>query len=509
MPIKKLLIIFLFLTSCQSETPRHSSALNVNFQVGDVSSLSPHLLVDMRGRVLGKLLFEGLMRIDCQGRPQLAGAERVEISSDRTQYTFTLRKQFWSDGSQVTSNQYVDSWRYALQPATNAPRADLFYLIKNGQKAKKGEISIEQIGVSAPDPQTLVIQLEHSSAYFLHLLAQPLFAPLKAPTEEPTVFNGPFVIKKWEKGISLQLEPNTLFWNRSSVHLPQINISCVTDPMTALYLYEKGQIDWIGDPISPISNEATVQLREKGLALARPVDRFYWIYLNPSHPLLQSVKIRKALYLSINREEITKHIFQGAEPLLTPVHQSVIPYKPEQEDLERARCLFKEGLEELNIHNTPSFTLSYAQYANVKPLAEYLKNSWEEALGLTLQLQVNEWNVLRQNLEKGNFDVGGCFESAFYGDPLELLERFESLGNGNYCQWQNECFKQKLALIKKESDEKKQIELLIEAESILADETPFIPVFRAMHFYAHHPELKDYVFDATGCVDFAYARLNK
>lgn len=80
--------------------------------------------------------------------------------------------------------------------------------------------------------------------------------------------------------------------------------------------------------------------------------------------------------------------------------------------------------------------------------------------------------------------------------------------NGNYCQWQSETFKQKLALIKQERDEKKRIELLIEAENILIKETPFIPVFRATHIYAHPRQLSGYVFDAAGCVDFAYARFN-
>jgi oligopeptide transport system substrate-binding protein len=501
-------IIAMLLPSCQTAQPQQNlSTLNLNFQVGDVPSLSPHFLIDSRGRVLGKLLYEGLTRIDRFGSPQLAGAQNIEISPDGTQYTFTLRKQCWSDGSPVTAEHYVASWQHALNPRSDTPRPDLFYLLRNGRKAKKGEVAVEQVGVRALNAQTLIINLEYPSSHFLHLLAHPMFVPLKDPLEEPKVFNGPFIIKNWEKGNRLTLVPNNYFWNRDAVQLSQINISCVTDAATAFYMYEKQQIDWIGDPIDPVSQETATQLIERGHALFQSPDRFYWIYLNLNHPILRSAKIRKALYLSIQREQIINYICYG-EAMLTPLPQSMIPYIPEKENLNKAKQLFKEGLEELKLNETPTLILSYAKYANMKALSEYLKNSWEGTLGLNIQLQVNEWNVLRQNLERGNFEMGGRFEFAFYGDALELLERFSELSHGNYCQWENETFKHKLALIKQEKEEDKQIGFLIDAEKILIDETPFIPVFRATNIYTHHPKLKEYVFDTSGCVDFAYSRFD-
>ena len=193
----------------------------------------------------------------------------------------------------------------------------------------------------------------------------------------------------------------------------------------------------------------------------------------------------------------------------------MIPYsilKTDKEDLELAKRLFREGLQELNLTKdiSPPIAWSYiSDVAGRKQLAEYLKERWEEAFGLTIKLQGCEWNVLRHKLESGAFEIGGCMASAFYGDPLEFLDRFEELNNDNFPQWESDAFKEKISLIRQETDEHKRMDLLVEAEQILVDQTPFIPLYRLIHVYAHNPSLKDYVIDGAGCVDFAYASFAK
>ena len=509
------LILMFSSYACQPKGAKSAiTSLRLNFQEGDVPSCHPFQTAGhVRGRVLGKLLFEGLTRIDNKGKPILAGAKELHLSSDKKTYTFLLRDNHWSDGSPVTADHYVSAWRHALTPGSDCLRADLFYLIKNGQKAKKGEVSIEEIGIQALDPTTLKVELENPSSYFLSLLAQPLFAPLKSPQEEPTAFNGPFKIKDWVKGREIHLEANSHFWNCGCVQLKDITIDCIQDPMTTLYMYEKGQIDWVGDPFCALQKEAKLDLIKKKQAYSQPVDRFFWIFLNTHHPLLSSEKIRKALSLSIDRAQIVNHISIGGEPILTPVPEAMIPYSyhpAPEEDLEGTQRLFSEGLKEMGMDKMPSVTLSYVNDGpGGKQLAEYLKERWEDAFGFTTQLQAYEWNVFRSHMEHHNFEIGGCMASAFYGDPLEFLDRFAELSNSNFPQWESAVFKEKISLIRQEPNEQKRIDLLREAEKILVDQTPFIPVYRCIHVFAHHPSLKGYTLDSAGCVDFAYASFVK
>ena len=509
-----LIMMFSSYSCQQTDTKSAITALRLNFQDGDVPSC--HLFQTashVRGRVLGKLLFEGLTRIDNTGKPILAGAKELHLSPDQKTYTFLLRDNHWSDGSAVTADHYVSAWRYALTPGSDCLRSDLFYLIKNGQKAKKGEVSIEQVGIQALDPTTLKVELENPSSYFLSLLAQSLFAPLKAPQEEPTTFNGPFKIKEWIKGKVIQLAANSYFWNCEQVQLNHITIDCVQDAMTNLYMYEKGQMDWIGDPFCPLQKESVLDLIKKKQAYSQPVDRFFWIFLNTHHPLLSSEKIRKALSLSIDRAQIVNHICIGGEPILAPLSEAMIPFSRDQiqeENLVLAQELFSEGLKEMGMDKMPPVVLSYTHDTpSRKQLTEYLKERWEDTFGFTIQIQGYDWNVYRSHLEHHNFEVGGCMESAFYGDPLEFFDRFVELSNSNFPQWESALFKEKISLIRKEPNEQKRMDLLVEAEKILLDQTPFIPVYRCTHVFAHHPSLKDYIIDNAGCVDFAYASFTK
>jgi oligopeptide transport system substrate-binding protein len=458
----------------------------------------------MKGLCLGKLLFEGLTRLDGEGKPALAGAEDVEVSTDGKKYLFTLRKNHWSDGRPVTAEDYVRTWRYALSPQSVCLLPHLFYILKNGGAAKRGERSVEEIGVRAIDASTLEVELEHPSPYFFHLLAHPIFVPLHSPEREPTLFNGPFVVREWKKSDSMQLAPNPWFWNKEKVSLPSIHILCVQDPTTSSLLFEKEEIQWVGDPISRLTRDIALSVVARGEALSVPVDRFSLLYLNTKHPLLRSQKIRKALSLSIDRQQIAEHLSFGV-----PISRFTSSEQNESGlDLEAARTLYREGLEELRFtpQTAPPLVFSYVPVQ--KTLVEYLQAEWTRHLGIAIRLEASEWNIFRHSLESRNFAMGGCTESVLYKDLLEFFERFEEIDNvNNFSAWDCEEFRRMVASCREEPDMQKREQLIRAAEDLLLEQMPCIPLLKPLHICMHTPELRGYVFDGCGSVDFAYATL--
>ncbi|MFZ0565409.1 MAG: peptide ABC transporter substrate-binding protein, partial [Chlamydiales bacterium] len=307
-----LLIFLLIFVSCNNQYEKNTQTLRLNFQEGDVPTLHPHLLEGhMRGRVLGKAIFEGLTRINGKGEAELAGAESVEISPSKTLYTFILRDNKWSDGTTVTAFQYEKAWKQAIAPTSDCTRSDLFYAIKGAEKAKKGILSLGEVGVKALDKKTLSVELTFPTPYFLKLIASPLFTPVTRDEAEPTRFNGPFKVERWKRGSLLVLKANPFFWDSDKVPLSEIEIQMVDDPLTSFLMYEKQKIDWIGNPFCWLSSEMVVQLQEKGELQIQPVARTHWVYINTSHPFLSSSKIRQALSLSIDRSLIAQHIIPG------------------------------------------------------------------------------------------------------------------------------------------------------------------------------------------------------
>jgi len=212
-----------------NNTPPAKNELHVNFQEGDIPSLHPHeIALTLRGLSIGKTLFEGLTRIDAKGKVQLAGASRVEISSDGLHYLFHLRDNRWSNGMIVTAAQYEAAWKKALE--SNCPLKELFFFIKNGSAIQRNELSMENLGVRALGKKILSVTLESPCPDFLKHLSQPVFFPLlHCKRKTQMEFNGPFLVALWDKDEHLCLKANPYFWNRENISLRQIDVFMSSD----------------------------------------------------------------------------------------------------------------------------------------------------------------------------------------------------------------------------------------------------------------------------------------
>ncbi len=512
--IKRGIILFVlfFSTSCQNKQDKTVNTLKINFQEGDLPSLHPHaLMIYLRGISIAKNLYECLTRIDTQGQIQLAGAKSVDVSPDGLKYTFTLRDNRWSDGTLVKASHYEKAWKEALSPDSNCSRSDLLYMIRNAVEAKKGFVPLDTVGVKALDDKTLAVELAYPSPFFLELVAQPIAAPLISPQQkEQHIFNGPFLVDAWKHGDCITLKQNPHFWDKNRISLKQIDIYLVQDPMTSYSMFEKKQIDWIGMPLSPLSSELIIQLKKEGSLRSHPVDRAFWVFLNTQHRALSSPSIRQALSLAIDRQAITEHILIGGKPLLKPLPSALLPLPSQtilKKDLSEAQTRFDQGLQELGIEKKglPPIVISYSQQANRKQLAEYLQQVWSQTFGIPVRVETQEWNILRCNLEKGDYEICGVFEAAFYKDPMELLEKMTALTSNNFPKWVSAPFVEKVVLAKQQTNPKQRMQLLSEAEHILMEQMPFIPICSDELIFSHAPELKGYAFDYVGAIDFSYA----
>jgi oligopeptide transport system substrate-binding protein len=511
-----LLLLLIVCSGCEKRRAREEQHLKVNFQEGDLPSLHPHdLVIYLRGLSLAKVLFEPLTRVNYKGEIELAGAKKVELSEDQLRYTFTLRDHCWSDGTPVTAYHYEEAWKSLLSPLSTCSRSELFYCIKNAEEAKKGEMLLESVGIKAADFETLVIDLAYPSPYFLELTSQCIAVPLiDADKKEQTLFNGPFVVQEWKKGNYMLLKPNPYYWDQEHVGLKGIDIFFIEDVNTTFSLFEKGDIDWIGVPLCPLSSELIHHFKEKRALFSQAVGRSFWVFLNTENPALKSAAIRQALSLTLDRFAITNHILIGGEPSIKPLSNQLLAVKPLlalKEDAIEANERFERGLKELGFtkESFPPLEISYSQQANRKTVAEYLQENWHKALGIDVRLKSVEWNVLRSNLEKGLYTISMAYEGAFYRDPLELLERYATLNPSNFSQWQESSFKEKIAEAKYEKDPAQRSILLSEAETILTQEMPFIPICSDRLLFSHPPQLKGYVIDSIGAIDFSRAYFSK
>ena len=204
-----------------------------------------------------------------------------------------------------------------------------------------------------------------------------------------------------------------------------------------------------------------------------------------------------------NPKKIRKNFDHGLEKLGFTKKTFTSAFK---ENLTEAQKRFDRGLKELGFtkETIPSLSISYA-HANRKPLAEYLQSCWAGAFGIDVQLEAIDWNTLRSNLSKGKFNVSFTYSAPYYNDPIELLEYFSNINSCNFSQWVHPRYSEKIYSGKREKDLQKRTQYFTEAEQLLLEQMPLIPICSDKMNFSHNPKLEGYVFDCVGAIDFSYA----
>ncbi|WP_312117226.1 peptide ABC transporter substrate-binding protein [Brevibacillus reuszeri] len=480
----------------------------------------PGLAFDTTAMAIAKALFDGLTRTGEDGKPHESVAEKIDISPDLKTYTFTLRDTKWSNGDPLTAHDFEFAWKRVLDPKTAAQAAFLMYYIKNAEKANKGQSSLDEIGVKAIDDRTLQVTLENPTPFFIELTAHTVYLPVHKKTVESDqswaaeaktlIGNGPFKIEGWDHKNKMILAKNENYWDKSAVKLDKINFSMVEDENTELSMYENGDIDWAGSPMSFLPTDAMPALKESGKLTSQPFAATYWFAFNVEKVPFTNAKIRKAFAYAINRQTIVDNVLQGGQQPALGVLPPTMALKADgyfpDNDTETAKTLLAEGMKELGISTLPPITLLFNTAEIQKKVAEAAQDQWRKNLGVEVKLENQELKVYLQNMAQGNFQVGRLGWSGAFNDPINFLELFKEKNVPNNApKWENPEYIELLNRSGIEPDPAKRKQLLAQAEQILMNEMPVAPVYYYTYSFVHNPKVKGVLIDGLGKVDWKWA----
>jgi oligopeptide transport system substrate-binding protein len=414
----------------------------------------------------------------------------------------------WSDGTAVTAADFEQAWKKILSPDFPAANAPLFYPIKNAEEAKKGLVSLNDVGIYAIDDQTLVVELKNPTPYFLKLTAFCVFFPVKQTLDkiepdwmnhagENYLSNGPFMLKSWQHNNEIVLEKNPYYWESNLIPLEKIQVSMVKDENTVLQMYENGELDFVGTALSPIPNDVLPQYQQKGLLKSHTSAATTAVTFNVSQFPFTNKSIRKAFALAIDRQEIVDNITQLGEEVATGVIPSCLKTEKassyfEDHDLIKAKQYFSQGLKELGIEagEFPVLTYDYSFSELNHKLAQTLQQQWSKNLGVKIELQHCEHKVFLDKLTKRDYTLAQMFWFAQYHDPMSILERFKYHTNPkNYCNWEDPTY---ISLLEQTIDDEtpeERTQTLETAEALLLEEMPLTPLYHWKTVFM----LKDYI----------------
>ncbi|CUI15935.1 putative periplasmic oligo/dipeptide-binding protein [Candidatus Protochlamydia naegleriophila] len=519
-----LTLLILTITGCDRKIEPlegQQSILHISCEV-DPQTLDPRQARDLASTTVLQALYEGLTRSQPDGNPSLALAETVSLSPDQKTYTFKLRPSAWSNGEPVTAHDFEKSWKSVLSPQLPAPNAYQLYVIKGAQATKEGKGSLDEVGIYALDKQTLVVELEQPTPYFLNLTATHFFFPVHASTRQKKmgdqnpslpVTNGPFQLQEWSRHNQLVLIPNAHYWDHSAVSLNKL-VFIVLDNPTALQLFQNKELEWTGSPLSTIPTDALPTLKETNYLQISPAAGVHLFRINTAKAPLNNPKMRHAFALALNRNDLIEHVLQGNQQpalgLIPPLWLQTAPFFQDG-NRQLARQLFQEALAEnqLNSQTIPPITLCYATGERSHKIAQVAQQQWKEVLGVKVQLQACESKVYFDRLKKQDYQIGIGSWYADFRDPISFLTVFQYKDNGtNNTQWENGRY---IDLLNQSfvSTNPNQRELYLKkAEGVLIQEMPIIPLFFGSYNYLKHPQVKGVYFSELGYLDFKQAYLD-
>lgn len=454
---------------------------------------------------------EGLTRLAPGGSPELALAEKIDISGDGLTYTFTLREAYWSNGQPIVSYDFKNSWLKVLDPTFAAYNPDYLFIIKNAKQTYDKILDYSLVGIETPNEKTLKITLEYPAPYFLELIANKTFFPVH-PSAKGKISCGPFVIKKWLYQDKIVLKKNPHYWDKESVKLDKMELHIIEDEMTQLSLFEKGKLDWVGAPLSLLPLDSLDKLKNLSSFHSFRTASLYFYSFNTKKFPLDNLKLRKALAYAINRKELIKYVSQGEEEpafslLSSKIHGLHKKYF-EDGDLKEARKLFKEALDEMRLTEDtfPTLVLSYPSVHARHVMAQAIQQQWQKSLGIKVVLESKEWQVFLSDLNNRNYEIGALGRGTHHLDPIYFLSLFKTKNQAtNRTGWENQQYIDMLDKSCFVRDQEAREKLLQEAEELFISEMPIAPIFFPTNYYLKNPQLKGVFLSDVGSVDFKWA----
>jgi len=461
-------------------------------------SLDPQIATGVPEHHIISAVMEGLVLKDRKTlEPRPGVAKSWDISDDGRVYTFYLRDNArWSNGDPHTAHDYAWSWWRALQPALGNLYAYMLFPIENAQKYYEGDISdFDQVGVKALDDRTLQVTLKYPTPYFLQLLDHYSLFPVHQATIEKfgdadqrgtrwtyegnLVGNGPFQLVDWKINRRIVVQRNPNYWDKENVSLNEIIFIPIENIVTEERMFRAGQLHVTSSlPADKIS--VYREAKDPELRIAPYLGTYYY-RLNVRKPQLKDPRVRRALAMTVDRQKLVDNITKGGQlPAYAMTPPGTMGYFPKSDlkfDPQGAKKLLADAGYP-NGDGFPPTEILYNTNEGHRKVAVALQDMWKKHLNIDIRLLNQEWKVYLDSESAGQYEISRAGWIGDYVDPNNFLDLFLCGGGNNRTGWCNEEYDRLiLDVAPSMSSHSERLEVFQQAEKILLDDMPIIPIY--------------------------------
>ena len=496
-----------------TQTGNESGAFEISLSIAsEPQTIDPALNSAVDGAIMISHMFEGLMRWEDSGSEtkgsngtcnnaqlgcgQAESYDKVVNDDGTVTYTFHLRDGIkWSDGKDVTAQDFVFSWQRLVNPETAADYSYMIDSVVNATEIMNGEKDPSELAVKAVDDKTFEVTITSDLPYFTEICAFPATFPVREDvvsnaqwtySPETYISNGAYKMTVRETNAQIVMEPNEYYYGVDSLGPQKITFKLMDDQNAQLNGFKTGELDFIQSvPVDEIAG----LLASGEMKVVDYIGTYYVCYQTQKAPF-DDPRVRQAFTLAVDRNYIVSEITQtgqveaggyvpagvydaaGAtgDDFRTTGGDYYDPYKDSYEaNCEKARELLAEAGYP-NGEGFPVVEYLYNTDDNHKAVAEALQNMWQTELGVTVTLTNQEWGTFLQTRKDGDYSIARNGWIADYNDPMTFLDMWVTGGGNNDAQYSNPDYDAKIAEAKATSDAATRMQLMHEAEDILLEQ---------------------------------------
>ncbi|MET4694370.1 peptide ABC transporter substrate-binding protein [Endozoicomonas lisbonensis] len=476
--------------------------------------LHPHYFGGSPGAQVLKDLYEGLMVQNPSGEPVPGMAAEVEISPDRKIYRFTMREGIrWSDGSAVTAGDFVRSFRTLADPET---RATYSWYLRTGQFSGADEAlagNVEALGVKAENNQ-LVLQLQQPVPYILELLTFPSFLPVaKQHNPDNPVSNGPYILFSETPGKTIRLKKNPHYYGKGQVAIHEVTYQIQPDEVKMLEAFREGSMD-ITSHLA-----AAAQLRARTERLIRTMENQSLVTTmlvpNQKHPLMANADFRKALSLALDRTALVNSNYPDSH--VRPACSFTAPltrgFSPDKNHchllLNSADRNHQAGIHLKNSgvnSDLVALTVTTTNKYGSDRLLNQMVAQWQAVLGIQVNVRLLDWRGFTRALADRDYELALFSWLAGYNDATAFLLPLQN--EKGFGPFVNPDYQKQLELAAGQMKQVDRLPYYRQAETILAQQLPVIPVIHPTFVQLVKPAVGGYyTSNPEGWVHTRYLRL--
>jgi oligopeptide transport system substrate-binding protein len=463
------------------------------------TTLDPAKVQDIETIDLLSNIYEPLVSYDESNKMVGVLAESWSVSADGLKVSFKLKDTKFHDGSPVTSKDVKVSFERALCKEIASPTAATYLDDIKGYKTFQDGKAKDLEGFEVIDDKNFVITLDAARPYFLGKLTYPcaFIVPAKQGQVEiskndQVVGTGPFKLKSFTPEQVVTLAANETFHDgKPGVALIERKI--VKDAATRLNMIRNGESDYATlEKQDWKAAQTDSKLKDQFSFVKRPAI-FYLLLSAKAYAPFKDRNVRRAFMMAIDRERIATEILSGLPVAKRWLPDDIIPGSPDVEALafnvQAARAELAKS--PLNGKLPPLELTIRAENADARYAADAIADDLKKNLSVVVKPRSLEWGAMLKARNRGELQ---CAYLSWYGDYLDpqnfLSLLLTSTASANYDKWSSTAFDSLCKRADTESNAETRMTLYREAEAIVQEEVPRIPLYHGVDGVITSPRIK-------------------